>query len=132
MSEAHRSYRTPLARVRGRGSAKSGTGHFIAQRATAVALLVLLPWFAISAAVSINGYTDALAFVRQPLNSLGIVLLIVAGAYHMMIGMQVVIEDYISKHGTRTALVLLNTFFCILLAAAGILAVLQINFGFGI
>jgi succinate dehydrogenase / fumarate reductase membrane anchor subunit len=121
--------RTPLGRVRGHGSAKSGTGHFIAQRATAIALLVLAVWFAIAAAVSIDNYNDAIAFVRAPWNAVGLVLLMLAGLYHMMIGMQEIVEDYIAKPGTRATLLLLNVFLCAALAAAAIWAVVQINFG---
>ncbi|MGE0828279.1 MAG: succinate dehydrogenase, hydrophobic membrane anchor protein [Hyphomonadaceae bacterium] len=123
------SMRTPLSRVRGHGAAKSGTGHFIAERVTAVALLFLAPWFAIAAALSIRSFPDAMLFLTKPWNALGVILLIVVGAYHMMLGMQVIVEDYVSKPMTRAGLLLLNTFFCFLLAAIGVFAVLQINFG---
>jgi succinate dehydrogenase / fumarate reductase membrane anchor subunit len=121
--------RTPLGRVRGHGSAKSGTGHFIAQRVTSIALLVLAIWFALAAALSIDSYNDAIAFVRAPWNAVGLILLIATGVYHMMLGMQEVIEDYIARPGTRAALLLANAFLCAALAIAGTWAVLQINFG---
>ncbi|MGE0047034.1 MAG: succinate dehydrogenase, hydrophobic membrane anchor protein [Hyphomonadaceae bacterium] len=122
-------FRTARSRIAGRGSAREGAGHFIAQRATAVALFFLAPWLAISAALSIDSYDDAITFLRMPWNAIGAALLMIAAGAHMRIGMQVVIEDYIHKTGTRTALLLLNSFFAIALVAVGLFAILQINFG---
>jgi succinate dehydrogenase / fumarate reductase membrane anchor subunit len=67
--------------------------------------------------------------VRAPWNAVGLILLIATGVYHMMLGMQEVIEDYIARPGTRAALLLANAFLCAALAIAGSWAVLQINFG---
>lgn len=102
---------TPTKAARGLGSAKSGTLHHVRQRVTAIALLFLVPWFlyAIISAVS-GGYEGALAWVSHPVNA--ILLLLTAGTafYHMRLGMQIVIEDYIATTGTRSALLILNTF----------------------
>lgn len=122
-------FRSPRARVIGRGAGGDGTGHFIAQRASALALLILAPWFALSAAFTIRSYTDALAFVRNDVNALGLILLLIVGAAHMRLGMQTVIEDYIAAHGTRIALLLLNAALCFGAALIGVWAVLRINFG---
>jgi succinate dehydrogenase / fumarate reductase membrane anchor subunit len=121
--------RSNLARVRGSGAAHAGSRHFIAQRATAIALLLLAPWFAISAALTIRSYADAIEVLRAPWHGAGVILLALAAIYHMMLGLQVVIEDYIAKPGSRAALLLLNVFICVALAAAAVWAVLQINFG---
>jgi succinate dehydrogenase / fumarate reductase membrane anchor subunit len=124
------SLRTPLGQVRGRGSAKGGTGHFIAQRASGVALAVLAPWFAVSAALYMRGGFDyAHTFLEQPLAAVAAILLLLAMFYHARIGMQVVIEDYIHKPGAKAALALLNTFVAIAFAAAGVFAVLKISLG---
>jgi len=123
--------RTPLGRVRAHGASGQGTGHFISQRVSAMALIVLASWFVISAAVDMHGptYLAAIDFLTSPLNAVGVILLIVVATYHMQIGMQVVIEDYIAKTVTRTILLLLNTFVPIVLATGAIFAVLLVNFG---
>ena len=122
--------RTQLGRVRGHG-AGGGTGHFIGQRVSSVALAVLAPWFAISAALSMPdaGYGSVIEFVSQPLNSVGLILLVIVGLYHMSIGMQEVIVDYIHKPITKAVLLLLNALGPLALGAAAIFAVLRINFG---
>jgi succinate dehydrogenase / fumarate reductase membrane anchor subunit len=131
MSNAPRSMRTPLGRVRNHGAAREGTGHFIAQRATSIALLILAPWFAISAALSMRDatYVQAIDFLSQPVNAVGVMLLVVVGFYHMVLGMQEVIADYILKPSTKAILLLLNVFVPVALAAGAIFAVLLVNFG---
>jgi len=121
------SIRTPLGKVRGLGSAKEGVHHFIGQRVTAIALLFLAPWFLITLLGYVRGgYTAAMTFVAGPLHAILIVVMLGAACYHMRIGMQVVIEDYIGRTGTRLFLLLLNTFVCILVFAVGAFAVLTI------
>src|SRR3990167_1354245 len=103
---------TPTKITRGLGSAKSGTGHHIRQRVSALALIVLVPWFLFSVMkAALGGYADAVSWVASPLNATLLVLTAGAAFYHMRLGMQVVIEDYIGKSGTRAALLILNTFF---------------------
>ncbi|MFN3835922.1 MAG: succinate dehydrogenase, hydrophobic membrane anchor protein [Glycocaulis sp.] len=104
-------FRTPLARVRGLGSAKSGTGHFIAQRVSALALVVLMPLFLVMLAKHAGaGYDEAAAFIGSPFGAILTLLAMTAALYHMRLGLQTVIEDYISKTGTKAALLILNTF----------------------
>ena len=118
---------TPTKVTRGLGSAKSGTTHHIRQRVSALALIVLVPWFlyAIIKAVS-SGYGGALAWAMHPLNALLLILTAAAAFYHMRLGMQVVIEDYIGKAATRGALMILNTFAAAILFAAVALSVIRI------
>jgi succinate dehydrogenase / fumarate reductase membrane anchor subunit len=124
------SLRTPLGKVRGLGAAHSGTEHFITQRVSAIALAFLAPWLVISFALGLRGgYEGAVAFVAQPLNAVLLILFLGAAFYHMRLGMQVVIEDYIHKHGTKALLLIANTFVCIAGAAVGIFAVLKISLG---
>ena len=119
--------RTPLGNVRGLGSAKEGAHHFIGQRASAVALLFLVPWFLISLLAAIRGdYGDARDFIAQPVNAVLILLTLGAAIYHMRIGMQVVIEDYIGKTGTRLLLLMLSSFLCIAAFAAAAYAVVAV------
>lgn len=122
--------RTPLGRVRGLGAAHGGTWHHIASRVSGAALLLLLPWFAVSAALTLrSGYDAAFAWVRQPANGVLLSLLILTAAHHSAGGVQVVIEDYIHKHGSKVLLLILNLFAHAALAAAGVYAVLRISFG---
>jgi succinate dehydrogenase / fumarate reductase membrane anchor subunit len=121
------SIRTPLGKVRGLGAAKHGAGHFIAQRVTAIALLFLAPWFLISLIGAVRGgYDGAVDFIGQPLNAVLILLAVGTALYHMRVGMQVVIEDYIEKSGTRMLLLILNTFVAVALFAFAAFAVLTI------
>jgi succinate dehydrogenase / fumarate reductase membrane anchor subunit len=121
------SIRTPLGKVRGLGSAKHGAGHFIAQRVSAVALLFLVPWFLYSLIGAVRrGYDGALEWIADPVNAVLILLAIGAALYHMRLGMQVVIEDYIAKNGAKTVLLILNTFICVVLFAAAAYSVLRI------
>lgn len=130
MSVQPKSLRSPLGRVRGRGASHSGTSSFIAQRATAIALAVLAPYLAIYAAQTIGpDYTSAALFVAKPWVAAPLVLLLIAGLYHMQIGMQVIIEDYIARPMSRTLLNMLNLFLVIALAVVGVLAVLKLFLG---
>jgi succinate dehydrogenase / fumarate reductase membrane anchor subunit len=101
--------RTPLGRARGMGSAKHGVGHFIAQRTTAVALVVLVLW-GVSAALGLSrgDYDDAVLWLHSPVNAGLLSLLAVAAFWHMQLGMRVIIEDYIEAPATKAALLLLN------------------------
>jgi succinate dehydrogenase / fumarate reductase membrane anchor subunit len=131
VSSSQRSMRTPLGRVRAHGASGQGTGSFIGQRVSAIALLVLGLWFLISAILQMHGpgFVDSIDFLTSPLNAVGVILLVVTAFYHMRIGMQVIIEDYILKPVTKSVLLLLNTLVLIALGAGAIFAVLIVNFG---
>lgn len=103
-------FRTPLARARGLGSAKSGVSHFIAQRVSAIALLVLIPVFIWQVAAHAGaGYPEARAWLASPVGAVVVFATLTAAFYHMRLGLQVVIEDYIHKPGTKIALLVGNT-----------------------
>ena len=132
------SMRSSLGKARGHGAGHGGTGHFIAQRVTAVALLFLAPWFMISVALSKEhgvaanaGYVAALDFLASPVNAVGVILFLIAGLYHMQIGMQEIVEDYIHKPVTKALLLVSNTLLCIAVGAGAVFAVLHISFGAG-
>ncbi|MCK1744389.1 succinate dehydrogenase, hydrophobic membrane anchor protein [Bradyrhizobium sp. 139] len=125
-----RSMRTPLGRVRNLGAAHSGTSDFWRQRITGVAMVVLMiP--ALVIIMTLHGSNQAGA--KQILGSLPIaiimVLFIVASAWHMKIGMQVVIEDYVHNEKLKLAAIMLNNFFSIAVALASIYAILQLSSG---
>ncbi len=122
-----RDYQTPAKTVRGLGSAKSGTGHHIRQRVSAVALIFLLPWLLYSL-VSLIGvdYKGALNWVGQIHNATLLILTLAAACYHMRLGLNVVIEDYIQKSGTRHALLIINTFVVLTVFVVATLSIVKI------
>jgi succinate dehydrogenase / fumarate reductase membrane anchor subunit len=125
---------TPLARVRGLGAAKSGTGHFWRQRLTAVANVPLTIAFVLIV-VSLLGRNHAAAaqILGSPLVAIVMLLFIVSITTHMRIGMQVIIEDYVHDEPARVILIMLNTFFTLAVALASAYGILRLSFGvFGV
>ncbi len=121
--------RTPLRNARGLGSAKDGVHHWLAQRTTAIALIPLTVWFIASMVVYAGAdYETTTAFLRNPLVSVLMILFIFAAFYHMLLGLQVVVEDYIGKEGTRVALLLFIRFAVYGVGAAALFSVLKISF----
>jgi len=124
------SLRSPLARARGLGSAKSGTQHWWAQRLTALALVPLTIWFVIAMiAATGSDHAGAVAFIGNPVTAVLMILLIVATFHHAQLGLQVVIEDYVHSKPAEIALLLIVKAAAIVLALAAIFAVLSIAFG---
>lgn len=117
-------FRTPLRQARGLGAAKTGVGHFIGQRVSAVALIFLVLWGVASAMrLAGAGYDDAVAWLQQPVNAGLLALTLIAACYHMQLGMRVIIEDYIGKPGNKLALLILNVFVA---WGAGVLAIVSL------
>ena len=124
------SLRSPLGRVRGLGSAKSGTEHFWAQRVTAVALIPLTLWFVYSILALGNGdHAVASAWMQSPLNAVLLLLLIFATFHHMQLGLQVVIEDYIHVEYMKIVMLVIVKGASLLLGVAAAFAVLKVSFG---
>jgi succinate dehydrogenase membrane anchor subunit len=121
--------RTPLGRAMGLGSAKEGVAHWWAQRVTALALVPLLLWFVYSL-VALTGADRAsvVAWLHAPFPAIVMVLTLIAVFYHMSLGVQVVIEDYIHSEWMKIAALVLNRLLSFALAVAGIFAVLRIAF----
>jgi succinate dehydrogenase / fumarate reductase membrane anchor subunit len=127
---AKRPMRSALGRAIGLGSAKAGVDHWWLQRVTALALVPLALWFVI-AVVALAGADRAalLEWLRRPLPAVLMIMLLVATFYHGALGLQVVIEDYVSHEGTRFALLIANKLVAILFAALGVFAVLKLALG---
>ncbi len=124
------SLRSPLGRVRGLGSAKSGTEHFWAQRVTAVALIPLTLWFVYSILALGDGeHAVASAWMQSPLNAVLLLLLVVATFHHMQLGLQVVIEDYIHVEYMKIVMLVIVKGASLLLGVAAAFAVLKVSFG---
>jgi succinate dehydrogenase / fumarate reductase membrane anchor subunit len=122
--EVKRDYRTPVARARGLGSAKSGTGHFWWQRVTAIVLAILVPWL-VGTLVSLVG-ADAFtvqAAIAKPWNAILLAVFVLALFWHAKLGMQVVIEDYVHARAAELTLLVLNALLCTLGALASLCAI---------
>jgi succinate dehydrogenase / fumarate reductase membrane anchor subunit len=123
-------HRTPLKKVRGLGSARSGVGHWWVQRLTALALIPLALWF-VWHAVGLLGADLRLArdFVGAPVNAVLLVLSVITLFWHSFLGVQVVIEDYVHGEARRLVTLVVLKFIHIILAAAGVFAVLSVALG---
>ena len=124
------SLRTPLGRVLGSGSAKDGTDHWWFQRVTAVALVFLGIWFLVSL-VSVGSFDQVTLrlWIGRPANSVLLLLLAVTLAYHSLLGVQVVIEDYVHGAFMKVVSLMLSKFVHTVVAAAALFAVLKVAFG---
>ena len=123
------SLRTPLSKVRGLGSAKDGTEHFWHQRVTAIANIPLILGFALVLVNAVGkSHAEVAALLGSPFVVILLLLMIVSITWHMRLGMQVIIEDYVSSEGRKIAALLLNNLFCITMAVAGGYAILKLGF----
>ena len=123
------SLRTPLARVRNLGSSHSGTRDFWRQRLTAVAMTLLIVPVIVIVMLLGRNHANAMQILGQIPIAIILLLFIVASTWHMKIGMQVVIEDYIHGEKTKLACVIANNFFSFAVALASIYAILKLSSG---
>jgi succinate dehydrogenase / fumarate reductase membrane anchor subunit len=124
------SYRTPLSRARGLGSAKHGVGHWIGERVAAVALVPLTLWAAFGVLrLAANDYGFAVAWISQPLNATLMVLTLAISFWHMHAGLRVVVEDYIQVTLNKSVLLILNLFVCGLAGALAVFSILKVALG---
>ncbi|TVR07427.1 MAG: succinate dehydrogenase, hydrophobic membrane anchor protein [Salinarimonadaceae bacterium] len=124
-----KSMRTPMARAKGLGASGGGTEHFWRQRVSAVAnALLVLPVVIIVAMIAGRPQAEAVAIVSHPFAAILLALFVVSIAYHMRLGMQIIIEDYVHGKGAKVAALIANTFFAVLVGAASLFAILKIGF----
>jgi len=127
---SHKSLRTPLGNVRRLGAAHHGTSDFLRQRITAVATALLtIPFILIVLSLIGLSHAAAAQFLGLPLVAIVMILFVIASTWHMKIGVQVVIEDYV--HGEKAKLVALiaNNFFCAAIAISAIYALFKLSSG---
>jgi succinate dehydrogenase / fumarate reductase, membrane anchor subunit len=124
------SWRSPLGRVRGLGSAKEGVGHWWQQRLTSVALVPLGCWFVVSM-VSLPTFDHAtlVAWMSGTWTALLLLLFLLTATWHSQLGIQVVIEDYVHDQGMKALALTLSSFTHIVVGAAGALAILRVAVG---
>ena len=124
------SFRTPLSKVKGLGSAREGTEHFWQQRVTGLANL-LLSVFVIYAIFQLAGqnHSTVKTFFQNPLHLVLTAAFIISVAHHMRLGMQVVIEDYVHAEGAKILLLILNSFFAAFIALAGLFSLVKLSLG---
>lgn len=121
---------TPLSRVLGLGSAGEGTGHFVGQRLSAIALLLLGGWFLYQMfTLESFAFLDVLRFVGDPLNGVLLILLCVTLAYHSWLGVQVVIEDYVHAPLLKIVSLIAARFAHFFVAVAAVYAILYVGLG---
>jgi succinate dehydrogenase / fumarate reductase membrane anchor subunit len=124
------SMRTPLGRVRALGAAHSGTADFWRQRVTSVALvLLILPVILVVMMLLGRNQAGAAQILGSPLVAIVMLLFIIASAWHMKIGMQVVIEDYVHNEKLKLASIMANNFFSAAVALASVYAILKLSSG---
>ena len=124
------SMRTPLGRVRNLGASHSGTGDFWRQRVTAVAMtLLIIPVLVIILMLIGRNQAGAAQILGSIPIAIILALFIIASSWHMKIGMQIVIEDYIHNEKLKLASVMANNFFCIAVALSSIYAILKLSSG---
>lgn len=124
------SLRSPLSEARGLGAAKEGTHHWFIQRISAVAMAPLMLWLLFSlATLAGSDYVVVRGWIASPLNTALLLVLIATLFHHALIGMQVVIEDYVASEGRKLAALIASRFVLIVAAVLGIVAILKISLG---
>ena len=120
----------PLAQARGHGSAKKGSHHWLAQRISAVSLLLLVPWlvYALISLVGV-GQAEASQFVARPLNASLLILTLACTLYHGQLGLQVVIEDYVHQPAIELTLHFLVRALSLLAGVLGLIHILKLALG---
>jgi succinate dehydrogenase / fumarate reductase membrane anchor subunit len=130
MSANAKDLRNPLKRARGLGSAQSGVGHWWTQRLTAAALVLLGSWFVLTVLSLLHAdYASAHAMVAKPWNAVLLIAFVITAFWHAVLGLQVVIEDYVHTRWKEVSLLVLIKFLAVLGALASVLAVLRIALG---
>ena len=120
---------TPLGRVRGLGSARTGAHHWWLERLTSASTLLLFIWLLVSLLrLSALDYGTVTEWLASPVNSVVMLLLVVSTFWHVKLGMQVIVEDYVHEDGNKLALIILLNFAVVAAAALASVAILKIAF----
>ena len=121
--------RTPLKSVLHLGSAKEGSDHFWKQRVSAFANVFLGIWLVwLIASLAGTDHAGLKQALTNPLVATGLLLLVLSGTFHMRLGMQTIIEDYVNSEGSKVLMLMLNTFFAVAVGLASTFAILKLSF----
>lgn len=124
------SMRSNIGRVRGLGSAKSGTHHWWVHRLTAIAMPFLSVWLLASLARGVAAdYATLISWIANPVVAILLILFSGTMFFHIRLGLQILVEDYVHTEGNKVAALVLITFACIAGAVAAIFSILKIAFG---
>lgn len=122
--------RSPLAKAKGLGASGDASHHFWVQRISALAMITLVIWICLSIAfLPEANYSTVVAWLQSPLNGIITLLFVILSFYHAQLGLQVIIEDYVSSHSNRLIGILFIKFLSYFLMAAGVYAVIKITLG---
>jgi succinate dehydrogenase / fumarate reductase, membrane anchor subunit len=117
-----------IAKAKGLGSIKEGTSHFMHQRITALILIPLVFWFCFSLAfLPQMDYLAVINWMKSPINSILLIITLLASFYHLQLGMQVIIEDYVSSYPLKLVSILAVNLSCIFLTIMGVYSVLKVS-----
>jgi succinate dehydrogenase / fumarate reductase membrane anchor subunit len=124
------SFVTDRARAQGLGAAKTGTHHFLAERISGFVLIPLTFLF-VGSLIYLSGasHAEAIARIRNPIVGLTLLAFIIVGAWHMKLGMQVIIEDYVPGEAAKIVTLIVNSMFAALVGLAGVYAIIRITLG---
>ncbi|MCF6215058.1 MAG: succinate dehydrogenase, hydrophobic membrane anchor protein [Emcibacter sp.] len=121
------SFNTPISKVRGLGSARNGTHHWWMQKIAAVALVPLTVWFVASVVQMTKAdYFTVISWLSSPIPAILMLIYIVIAIYHLRLGLQAIVEDYIHSEGMKVGLQFSILFGCTIIAVASIFSVLKI------
>lgn len=121
-------YQTPLAKIRGLGSAKAGTGHFWMQRITAITLIPLSLWMVAFTKQLLNAsHEEIVNWLAGPLDTVLAIAWIIAAFYHAALGLQVVVEDYVHSEWRKISLIWIIKVAFLFFALLAIIAVFRIS-----
>ncbi len=122
--------RSPLAKAKGLGASGDGSHHFWVQRISALAMITLVIWICLSIAfLPEANYSSVVAWLKSPINGIITLLFVILSFYHAQLGLQVIIEDYVSSHSKRFIGILFIKFLSYFMMAAGVYAVIKITLG---
>ncbi|HJD59174.1 MAG TPA: succinate dehydrogenase, hydrophobic membrane anchor protein [Rickettsia endosymbiont of Omalisus fontisbellaquei] len=112
-------FKAEIVKAKGQGTAKSGSHHWLLQRVTGIILVLCSVWLIYFTLTNKNNDINIIMWeLKKPFNIVALLITVATSLYHAMLGMRVVIEDYISCHKLRNTLIIIVQLFCIVTIVA--------------